>query len=349
MGRTGWKILRHVGGQIARRLGGRVYEVERAVTFGQGGGEIQMRSAEDPESLVAEGLTRVILDEAGLIQPRAWYESLAAALMDKQGDAVFGGTPKGRGGLFWDCNQSGLDPQIPGWEVWKRTIWDNPWVADEEKKRIEAEYKAGRIPERIWQQEFLAEFVSDAGAVFRNVREAATAATQAEPIPGHSYVFGVDWGKHEDFNAVAVVDLEQKALCSLDRSRHLEYATQVGRLKALADRFNPIEIVAEANAMGEPIIEQLEREGLPIRPFTTTNATKKAAIEALALAFETGGIQVIPDDDLIRELQAFEAKRTPSGLTRYEAPSGMHDDTVIALALAWTGVESGAAVEVEWM
>lgn len=348
MGRTGWKILRNVGGQIARRLGGRVYEVERAVTFGRGGGEIQMRSAEDPESLVAEGLTRVIIDEAGLVQSRAWYESLAAALMDKQGDAVFGGTPKGRGGLFWECAQNAEDEQIPDWEVWRRTIHDNPWVHPDEVARMEREYRSGRIPERIWHQEFLAEFVGDAGAVFRNVREAATAIPQEKAQDGHSYVFGVDWGKHEDFNAIAVLDLDEKAICSLDRTQHLDYAVQVGKLKAMADRFKPLEIVAEANAMGEPIIEQLEREGLPVQPFTTSNATKKAAVEALSLAFETGQIRIVPDEDLIRELQGYEMKRTATGLTKYEAPSGMHDDTVTACFLAWTAVEAGATVEVEW-
>ena len=30
--------------------------------------------------------------------------------------------------------------------------------------------------------------------------------------------------------------------------------------------------------------------------------------------------------------------RLPSGLTRYTAPSGGHDDTVMALAMAWSGV-----------
>jgi len=38
---------------------------------------------------------------------------------------------------------------------------------------------------------------------------------------------------------------------------------------------------------------------------------------------------------LINELQSYEAERLPSGMTRYSAPAGLHDDTVMALALAW--------------
>ena len=80
---------------------------------------------------------------------------------------------------------------------------------------------------------------------------------------------------------------------------------------------------------------------MPVQPFTTTNASKQQAIDALALAFERQDITIIPDPVLIGELQAFEAKRLPSGMLRYQAPEGMHDDTVIALALAWQGHDSG--------
>jgi len=42
---------------------------------------------------------------------------------------------------------------------------------------------------------------------------------------------------------------------------------------------------------------------------------------------------------LVSELQAYTMERLPSGRFRYSAPAGMHDDTVIALALAWHGAQ----------
>ena len=87
--------------------------------------------------------------------------------------------------------------------------------------------------------------------------------------------------------------------------------------------------------MGQPLIEQLQAAGLPVVPFTTTAASKQLAVDALALAFERGSIRIIPDATLISELQAYEAERLPSGMLRYGAPSGIHDDTVMALMLAW--------------
>lgn len=108
-------------------------------------------------------------------------------------------------------------------------------------------------------------------------------------------------------------------------------------MKALAEESQPIQIIAEQNSFGQPIIEQLSREGLPIQPFTTTNASKAQAIEALALALERGDIRIL-NDPVLGELVAYQAEKLPSGLLRYGAPSGQHDDTVMALAIAWSGV-----------
>jgi hypothetical protein len=86
------------------------------------------------------------------------------------------------------------------------------------------------------------------------------------------------------------------------------------------------------------VIEQLRRDGLPVTSFITTNASKAAAMEALALAFERGTITIPNHPALVGELQAFEARSLPSGLTRYAAPEGLHDDCVMSLALAWQGL-----------
>jgi hypothetical protein len=90
--------------------------------------------------------------------------------------------------------------------------------------------------------------------------------------------------------------------------------------------------------MGGAVIEQLRSDRLPVTSFITTNAPKAAAIEALALAFERGTITIPNDPALLGELQAFEAKPLPSGMTRSAAPEGLHDDCVMSLALAWQGL-----------
>ncbi|MEO1288261.1 MAG: hypothetical protein AAFV93_10870, partial [Chloroflexota bacterium] len=69
----------------------------------------------------------------------------------------------------------------------------------------------------------------------------------------------------------------------------------------------------------------------------TTSKSKAPLIEALALAIEQGEAQLLPSDTLLGELAAYQIEVTAYGNYRYNAPSGMHDDTVIATALAWHG------------
>lgn len=274
---------------------------------------------------------RVIFDECAFIPGLLdmWNFVVRPTLIDYQGDAWFFSTPKGRGG-FWQLWQQGQDATQEEWVSWQMSSTVNPHVPADEIAAM-----ASALPELVYRQEILAEFIDDTTGVFRRVMDAATATERDGAIGGHEYTFGVDWGRSNDFTAVAVLDTTTSELVALDRFNQIDYSLQLARLTALYERFRPRAIVAEANSMGQPLIEQLQAGGLPVVPFTTTAASKQIAVDALALAFERGALRIIPDPVLIAELQAYEAERLPSGMLRYGAPAGMHDDTVMALMLAW--------------
>jgi len=328
MAQVGWRGLAQLAGQIP---GAVVRESERYVAIARG--EVRVRSADDPDSLRGEGLTLAILDECALIREYAWTAAIRPALADKRGRAIFVSTPRGHN-WFWRLYQQAQESS--DWQAWRYPTSANPYIPADE---IEAARR--EMPERLYRQEIEAEFIADAGGVFRRVVEAATARAQTCAMEGHEYAFGVDWGKHADFTAIAVSGATERALVAQDRFGGIDYTLQVGRLRALCERFRPRTIVAERNAMGEPLVEQLQRDGLPVQPFTTTAISKAQVVESLALAFERGELAIIPDQTLITELQAYETQRLPSGALRYSAPAGLHDDCVMALALAWSAVESG--------
>jgi hypothetical protein len=146
---------------------------------------------------------------------------------------------------------------------------------------------------------------------------------------------GCDWGRREDFTALAVIDATTQRVVALDRFTLVEWALQRERLVTLARQWRVAHILAEANAMGEPNIEALQREGLPIEAFWTTARNKPHIVESLNLAIERGELALLPDETLLGELEAYTFTQMPSGTYRYHAPPGLHDDTVIALALAW--------------
>ena len=64
-------------------------------------GRVQLLGADNPDAhrgIYSDGL---VLDEAGLMQARAWTEVFRPALSDRMGWALFIGTPNGKN-LFWD-------------------------------------------------------------------------------------------------------------------------------------------------------------------------------------------------------------------------------------------------------
>src|SRR5574341_1129859 len=108
------------------------------------------------------------------------------------------------------------------------------------------------------------------------------------------------------------------------------------RIAALAKKWQVEAILAEANAMGEPNVESLWRDHrLPVYGFKTTALSKPPLVENLVAALENGDLLILPDPVLLGELEAYTYRTSLGGQTVYHAPEGLHDDTVIALALAW--------------
>lgn len=313
------------------------------------GGLLAIYSADNPSSILGEGFHLVIVDEAARVDPEVIHDTLHPTLSDFDGEMVLISTPRGQNWFYdeWLKGQ-GNDPRYFSKSL-PTSLNPNPHIQNAFRLAKE------RVPDRTYRQEWLAEFIADGSGVFRNIEASATGAWQDGPIEGHNYLIGADWGRANDYTVFMVVDLTLHAVVHFDRSNEVEYKIQRGRLEALYRRFGAIAVIAESNAMGEPIIEELSRASIPVQPFQTTNATKQSAIDGLALAFEQGTI-ILPTLDapnmgiLISELKAYTSERLPSGLIRYGAPSGKHDDTVMALALAWHGCSQQyePAFEVEY-
>lgn len=313
-----------------------------------GAGRCLFRSLDNPDNARSKTADLVVVDEGGDVIETAWTEVLLPMIMDTHGGAWLMGTPKGRN-WFWREHSTASDPtNVAEWAAWQiptlgcRIIdgklvrephpYENPEIPFEEIRTL-----FDRMSERAFRQEILAEFIEDGGSVFRGVRAAATARTLTHAEPGRRYVLGVDWGKVEDFTVITVLDDESGEVVKVDRFNQIDYTVQKGRVVAAFEAFRPMAVVVERNSIGEPLIEDLQRAGMPVTPFTTTNASKSLVIDALSLAFERGEIKIPNDPALVSELEAFEMERLPGGSFRFAAPPGMHDDMVMSLAFAWHG------------
>ena len=299
------------------------------------GGVIRVRSGTDPDSLRGSGLDFVVLDEAAYLHPDVWSAAIRPALSDRRGEALFLSTPNGRN-WFWSAWMRGQKTSTKAgqseWQSWRFPTTANPHIDP-----AEVDSARDLLPERLYRQDYLAEFLADSGSVFRHVEAAATVDPGSAPDPNERYILGVDWGRSNDFTCIAVLAVNARKIVALDRFNEIGWALQRGRLAALYDTWRPEAIWAEANSIGGPNIEALQAEGLPVIGFQTTASSKNPLIESLALAIERRELALLRDPVLIGELQAYAMERLPSGRFTYNAPSGEHDDSVIATALAWHG------------
>jgi hypothetical protein len=313
------------------------------------GGVIECWSTDTGDPARGRKYRRVVLDEAAMMPNLLdiWNLAVRPTLVDLSGDAFFLSTPKGLND-FYQVWLLGQDKLAREWASWQMPSQVNPFIpsADIEQARRE-------LPERAFAQEFDARFLEVEGAgVFRGV-EAVSRLGPTPPVRGHAYVMGVDWARDLDFTVLSIIDASTREQVALDRYNQIDWEFQTERLHKWARAYSPRLIVAEANAMGGPIVSRLQngyllvtgefRAALPVQAWTATNATKAAVIQALSLAIEQGEVTLLDDPTQRGELQAFESSTTQTGLVRYAAPEGMHDDTVIALALAWSGAAQEAA------
>jgi phage terminase large subunit-like protein len=322
-----WRETYNTVQPAAKRVASQEHRIELIT-----GGIIDMWSLDTPDAPRGRKYARVIIDEAAMVPQlqEAWQASIRPTLTDYEGDAWFTSTPKGAN-FFRTIYQYGQDPLKPEWASWQMPTVANPHI-----KASEVEAARQELPERVFQQEYLAAFLEDAGGVFRKVRAAAI-AKKSEPYSGR-FVMGLDWAMSEDFTVITVMDAETRRMVDMDRFNQIDWAVQRGRVKAMADKWKVENIIAEHNSIGGPNIEALQREGLPVVSFETTAVSKPPLIESLALAFERSEIEILNDAVLVGELEAYERTVSPvTGRSRYGAPDGMHDDTVISLALALWG------------
>lgn len=330
-GRTLWRWANNTVSPLKNDKLVDVNQSERTIDFANGG-LFGVFSADNEDAIRGEHFNLVVLDEAARISETAWTDAIQPTLADENGDAILISTPRGRN-WFWIEYQRGL---ADGRDQVSFTApsKDNPNPNIQRAYRLAKE----RIPELSWRQEWNGEFVDFEGSVFRRIQETATLEPIDQPIEGRQYVAGVDVAAAVDFTVISVMDVQSKQLVYLDRFNRVDYGVLEDRLHACYQHWHMDSMIIESNSIGQGVIDHLQGRGMNIRPFTTTSATKDTIIKGLQGAFEHDEIKIINDPILIGELLSFEAKRSPSGSFQYSAPSGMHDDCVMSLAIAWDAI-----------
>lgn len=163
------------------------------------------------------------------------------------------------------------------------------------------------------------------------------------PEEGCRYVMGVDVaaGVGQDYSALAVISLTTMQPVYLERSNRMSPVDWAAKVAIVARRYNKALVLCEANNHGYVVLNELRRlkythlwKNARGKPWITTVRSKLDAFECLREHVKAGIIFHL-DQSTMQELRGLEVRKvTP------EAPSGLHDDLAVALALAYRCVRS---------
>jgi phage terminase large subunit-like protein len=292
---------------------------------------LSIHGGDDPDSLRGINAHGVIMDEAPLCKREVFEEILRPIIaQDVKRWVMFIFTPKGRNWVYEYWLKAKANPE---WKIYQLAANDSKIITEVELDKIRKE-----IPQRTFMQEFECEFNDNATGVFKNVSECVTGTLEA-PQKGYTYVTGVDLAKTVDFTVLTTLCRETRKVVDFQRFNQLEWTLQKMKIVETVRKYGSL-CVVDSTGLGDPITEDLIRAGISVMPYKISHVSKKELIERLIIAIEQRLITFPSITDLTDELSAFAYDVTDMGTVRYAAPEGLHDDCVISLALAVTGLKN---------
>ncbi len=169
------------------------------------GAIIELKGAENEDSLRGAGLQGVVLDEAAFQKSNVWDEIIQPMLLETGGWAVFIGTPKGYN-WFYDIYNKGQEhhkQHNEEWKSWRFTSYDNEHVP---KKEIDK--KKDQVSEDTFAQEYLAEFTTFSGRIYKAFKPAKHVIKPIEIPPWWQFYGGFDFSGGREPASLIIVAVD---------------------------------------------------------------------------------------------------------------------------------------------
>ncbi len=293
------------------------------------GGVVEFWTLDVPDPARSRAYARAVLDEAAMVPKlrHLWEQAIRPTLTDYQGDAWFPSTPKPRAlhdgaAFFRELFERG-QAEDGEWKSWRMPSNMNPHLPA-------AEIEAARreLPELVFRQEYLAEFVDFEGGI---VKREHLRYTEPPPLSELEVVVGVDLAistkETADWTAVATIGRHRTTgevwILSVRRAR-MGFRDALAMIYAEATRWNPSVVGVEmVQYQAAAVQELLLTTTLPVRGINPGGRDKLTRFFPLAARFEQRQVHVAPgiSDAFVDELLSF--------------PGTQHDDQVDACSTAW--------------
>lgn len=316
----GFKMLDHIPKEILKSQNATELKIELV-----NGSIIQLIAADEfSKSGVGTNPIGVVFSEYSITNPDAW-KYVSPILAANGGWAIFNFTPRGMNHA-WELLQKA--EQNDKWFTQILTV-DNTKVLTPEA----LEEEKANNPQDFFEQEWYCKFIEGAGQFFKRINEHLIAEKDKfEPI--HKYQMGVDLAKYQDYTVITLIDLNTFEVLKQERFNQLDWSFQKAKIEAIYHKYGKPLIYMDSTGVGDPIYEDLFKSGIRVESYKFTEQSRNDLLKNLLVKFENNKIW-IPDNEVLKtELQAFHYELTPTGRTKLCVPDGMHDDTVMSLALA---------------
>jgi hypothetical protein len=282
------------------------------------GSTIQFFSAERYDNIRGFTFDYLVCDEFAFMAEQAWSEVLRATVLVKGKKVLLISTPKGKNHFYNLFNLDGVNPQ---YKSFKMTSYDGLATKDE------IDGAKLTLPDNIFKQEYLAEFVDGGSGVFKDI-------IIKEPDYSEYYYAGIDLGRADDYTVLTILN-EHGQMCYCNRWRHDTWGNIKDSILRILKKFDAQTLV-EVNSIGDAIYEQIANEYPKAEPFTTTSKSKQDIIEGLQVAIQNGDFSIQDIDWLKKEFEVFGFEYNHKTRSiKYSAPNGFHDDGVMSCAIAY--------------
>lgn len=306
--------------------GGKISEQDRRISL-PNGGVIECWTMDSPDPGRGKKYHRVAIDEAGIVRnlKTIFEQSIRPTLVDYAGHCWFYGTPKGRTHDFSVLFAKG-EHGDPGWLSFRAATKDNPYIPASEIEEARKD-----MSEQAFLQEFEGIPADDGANPFGITAIANCTTPDLSTKP--PVVWGWDFARAQDWTVGIALD-EDGAVCRFHRWQLKPW----GETVRLVTEFTGYQTIAygDSTGLGDVVVEQIQSQRVRMAGVHFSRPEKQQLMERLASAIQRGTIK-FPDGPIRSELEAFQYEYSAFGV-RYEAPDGVHDDCVMALALAVKGL-----------
>jgi len=301
------------------------------------GAVMWFKGADRPDLLYGEDVFAAVIDEASRCKPEAW-EALRSTLTATKGPVRIIGNVRGRQNWAYRLARK-AESGAPNMAYFKLTAHDaiDAGIFDDAELRD----AQGVISEATYRELYFAEAADDGSNPFGMQAIAECTVPDTWTAAGKSWdhalkdqeviAWGWDFARAQDWTVGIGLDRAYRVVRFL-RWQHVPWGETYQRVVAAT---GAVPAWGDSTGVGDAVVEALQRMGCPMDGVQFSRPQKQQLMERLAGAIQQRKLEV-PDGPIVAELEGFGYEYSAGGV-RYVCPDGMHDDCVMALALAVFG------------